>query len=133
MAKTPTKNYGMAPWQLTKGAISNFVAVTDFNRKNAIAMGRIYYFIEKLGSAYMYRGSGLIRPRLTKGWHYWPHMPWSIVPKDVQNKTHWRVFYDADEDYVKWKDDFDVIITKGINEKTLYICPSDPILTFYIE
>ena len=132
MAKT-TKNYGMAPWQLTKGAIDNFVAVTDFNRKNAITLGRIYYFIESLGSSHIYRGSGLIRPRLTKGWHHWPHLPWSMVPKDVQNKTHWRVFYDTDEDYVKWKDDFDAIITKGINEKTLYICPSDPILTFYIE
>lgn len=130
MAKK-SNNYGIAPWEMTKGAITNFVAVTDFNRGNAIVMGRIFYYIELSGSKYIYRGATIVRPRLTKGKWLWPHYPWAIVPRDVQNKTHWEVYYDKEEDYNDYKNDFNEIITNGINKKLLYICPKDPILTFF--
>lgn len=126
-------NYGVSPWELTKGAIDNFVLVTEANRKNAITLGRIYYFIEPSGSKFIFLGANVIRPLLKKGYWNWPHYPWAVVPKDVQNKTHWRQYYDKDEDYTEWKDFFDKIITDGINKKTLYICPKDEILKFYQE
>ena len=129
MAKN-ANNFGIAPWQFKKGAINDFVAVTEFNRKNAICVGRILYFIESIGTNHIFRGVVSVNNRLTKGKWLWPHYPWAVVPKDIQNKTHFEVYVDKDEDYEFWKTYYDTIITKGINEKTLYICPKDPILTF---
>lgn len=126
-------NYGYSPWELTKGAIDNFILVTEANRKNAITLGRIYYFIEPSGSKFMFQGASVIRPLLKKGHWNWPHFPWAIIPKDVQNKTHWRQYINEDEDYNEWKCSFDKLISDGITNKTLYINPKDEILKFYKE
>ena len=125
MAKN-ANNYGKAPWEFKKGAIDDFVLVTNANRANAIVLGRIYYFIEPCGSKFLFNGAGVIRPLLKKGWWNWPLYPWL----NVQDKSHFKVNLD-DEDYEKWKTDFDKLISDGINKKTLYICPKDEILKFY--
>lgn len=131
MAKNKS-NYGVGPWEMTKDAVKNsFVAVTSLNRKNAIELGRILYHIESIGSKHIFHGTTLVQSRLSKGKWLWPHMPWAIVPKDIQNRTHFETYFDKEEDYNEWKEFYDKIISKGIEEKTLYINPKDPILTFF--
>lgn len=127
------KNYSSFPWEMKRDTVKNdFVLITEFNRKNAMSvLGRIYYNIELAGSKHLFGGASVVSPRLTKGKWLWPHMPWSLVPKDAQNKTHWEVYYDKDEDYNEWKLFYETIIKKGIENKTLYINPKDPILTFF--
>jgi len=129
MAKQ-SSNYGVAPWQLKKGAINDFTLVTEKNRSNAIVLGRILYFMEPIGVNHIFRGAISVNSRLTKGKWMWPRMPWMPATKEATNKTHFEVYVDKDEDYESWKTYYDYVITKGINEKTLYICQKDPILTF---
>lgn len=129
MAKQ-SSNYGVAPWQLKKGDIENFTAVNEKNRPNAIVLGRILYFIEEVGRYHIFRGAITVNSRLTKGKWLWPRFPWMPAPKDAQNKTHYEIYVDKDEDYESWKNYYDHIITNGINENMLYICQKDPILTF---
>lgn len=126
-----TNNYNVAPWEMKRDALKDFVLITDLNRKNAIVVGRIYYNIELAGSKHIFGGAGVVRPRLKKGEWLWPHYPWSIIPNNVQNKTHFNVFYDKEEDYDEWNNFFDTFISSGIEKKTLYINPKDPILTFF--
>lgn len=121
-------NFGAGPWDLKKGDIDRFILVTEQNRKNAIVQGRILYFIDRQKT---FLGTILIAPCLTKGWWWYPHMPWAIIPNDVQNKTHYRVYLDAGQDYENWASSYKFLIDQGILKQNLYICPEDKILQFF--
>jgi hypothetical protein len=121
-------NFSAGPWELKKGDIDNFVLVTEVNRKNAIVQGRILYFIDRRKT---FNGTILIAPCLTKGYWRYPHYPWAIIPNDVQNKTHYRVYVDKGEDYNEWILTYKTLIANGIKNQSLYINPKDNILQFF--
>lgn len=125
MAGKNANNYGKGPWDLKKGAINDFVAVTASNRKNAIVLGRILYIIRLNGTIYQFCGTMSVDPRFTKGWFGYPLKPWQ-----TGFPGHQRIFMPEDMDYNDWKNNNDKIISAHIESKELYIKPSDPILTF---
>jgi len=126
MEKKAVKNYGNGPWELKKTQIKDFSIVNEFNRKNAVTLGRIFYIIEPIGYSYMFRGTFTIDPKFTKGWWNYPFKPWQS-----SDLTHFKVYFNGDVDYNEWAQSNKTIIDRFINEKTLYIKSSDPLLTYY--
>lgn len=126
MEKRQTSNFSVAPWYLKGKHIESFSKVTEFNRKQAIVQGRIFYVIEPIGSKWMFRGTLTIDPCFTKGsWRY-PFMPWQ------KNKTtHFKVYFPENLDYNFWWKETKALLDKFIAEGNLYINPADPILTYY--
>jgi predicted metalloenzyme YecM len=127
MAKTNTL-YNKGPWDFKKNGINEFIAVNELNRKNAIVLGRILYVITLNGSTNQFRGTFSIDPRFTKGWWKYPAKPW-----ENNFPGHARVFMPEDMEYEHWKASNNDLITKFINEKSLYIKQTDPILKYFKE
>ena len=126
MAKTAEKNHlWKGPWKIKKAEVDkNYVKVTVLNYQNAKKIGRIFYIFESSGKEAEYNGSFVIQPILQKGWYMWPFMPF------VKKGMHFRVFVDEDEDAESYKKNYKFILEKHLSEGSLYINPSDPILTF---
>lgn len=124
MASRKPETLSNGGWNFKRGEVeSKYCAVTHENRKNAIKYGRILYVIEGL----RYGGYFTVNPYFTKGMYRYPHMPWEVR----NGVTHWKVYYPEDGDYEYWKESFRTLIDKFINEKTLYINPSDPLVTYF--
>lgn len=132
MAKAKKNSFREGPWKLAKGQIDSFIKVTNLARKNAVVQGRILYHIEQVGKEYTFNGVTLITPCFSKGYYWYPYMPWIHVPSGVPSRTHWRVYID-DTDREQWIATFKHLIDTGIEKGNLYINPKDPILKFYKE
>lgn len=124
MGKKVTKNYSFAPWNMSKKEFDSFVLVTKDNRKQAIVYGRILYIISGL----TFRGSITIDPPFEKGWIHYPFKPWMN-----SRQSHYRVFINDNTDYNQYVTSNKALIDKFIEEKSLYLKPTDPILTFKKE
>lgn len=110
--------------------VDDYVLITESNRKNAVVIGRIIYYLERSGLKLYKTGHVVITPCLPKGWWLIPHEPWVKVPRDVQNKTHWNCYLESGMDEEAWAKNNKYLIDRGIELKTMYIKPSDPILTY---
>lgn len=108
--------------------IGNYRLITQDNRKNAIVVGRILYIIEPLGLNYTFRGSMSIDPCFTQGWIKYPYKPWQ-----QGYPNHFRVYMNANMDYNVWAAENKILIDNYIENKVLYLKPTDPILTYYKE
>lgn len=132
MEKKKKNDYWWAPWSSKEGAFKEMVPVTELNRKNAIVQGRMVYIIEpETKSMSRYCGFITICPRYTKGEWLWPLEPFLPRWPEHKDKTHYKIYFDCDQDYEKYKNDYKILIDRGIANKTLYINPKDPILTFF--
>lgn len=118
-------NYSFGPWPMPRTRMKDFIAVTEANRKMAVVIGRIFYIIEKTGKTFLFRGSFSIDPCFTKGEVHYPFKPWIR-----SNETHYKIIMPDNLDYNKWATDNKALIDKYIAENTLYLNPSDPILTY---
>ena len=128
MAKQNVNNYNIGPWEMKRTLIVDFRLITPDNRKNAIVTGRILYIIEPNGLNFTFRGTMSIDPCFVQGWFKYPLKPWqSGYP------SHTRVYMNANMDYNVWASENKILIDRYINEKVLYLKPTDPILTYYKE
>lgn len=133
MAAAPKNTFAKGPWMLKKNDINNFTRITEINREKSKAIGRIYYVIEQIGTHYVYKGCFTVDPCLMKGWWQWPFMPFAAKPKEISNKTHFRVFIDADKRREDWAAEYKALIDKFILSGELYIKLADPLLTYIKE
>lgn len=132
-AKVEKNTFRVGPWTMKPKEFESFVKVTESNRPNAMVYGRIFYIIDVLGKNYTFRGTMIADPRFTKGHILYPYRPWDIIPKDVPNKTHYRVYIYEETDYHTWVTQNKALFDKHISEGTLFIKPTDPILTYHTE
>jgi len=126
-------NFSSGPWTMKPKDILNFRIVTNENRKIAVIAGRIMYIIDSVGNHHVFRGTMTIDPRFDRGHILYPYRPWDSVPKECMNKTHFKVYINENMDYNEWADKNKRLIDKYIEEKSLYIKPEDPILTYFRE
>lgn len=113
--------YNKAPWLMKKGEMAAYIPVTNLNRKDAVIMGRTFYCIEVVGPFITYQGYFTIRPRLTNG------------RMQVSGHPHMRsysVWMQEDESPADYKEAFDSLISRLIEEKKLYINLKDKITKY---
>lgn len=105
--------------------LKDFVLITESNRKSAIVIGRTIYTIDGSGGFIQYRGFTTIHPCFTKG-------KWRIELEAVMKSKNkfWECYFPEDMNRTEWADSWKKKIDKGIEEKNIYINPSDKILTF---
>lgn len=121
-----------APWPMKPAeAKESFIAVTEINRKNAVVIGRILYFIQQAGMHYTYMGFMTVDPCYFKGWWRWPFVP--FAPNIGGKIKHFRVFLDNDKSRDEWAVEYKLIIDNAILKNELFIKPTDPILTYTKE
>lgn len=125
MAKQPN-TFAKGPWHLKKDEIHRFVKVTEQGRKNAIKYGRILYIID---SGSLFRGTLSVDPCFTKGYWKYPWKPW----EKSNGQTHYRTFFPEDMDLDLYKRTNKTLIDAFIASNSLYINPTDPILTYFKE
>ena len=118
------KNYSFSPWNMSRKEKDSFVLVTPENRQHAIVYGRILYVISGL----LYRGCITVDPCFEKGWIHYPFKPWMS-----KTMTHCRVYISENMDYNQYVTTNKALIDKYIEEKSLYLKPTDPILTYKKE
>lgn len=126
MEPKKTNDYGYGPWIFKKNVINDFIRVTDFNRKQAVILGRILYVIDLVGTDNRFCGTMIIEPCYLKGEWKVPYRPWmNGYP------GHFKSVFRENMDYNEWVSNNDKMISKFISENTLYIKTTDPILKFY--
>ncbi len=114
-----------APWAMSKREFEKFIPITELNRENAKKLGRIFYTISVMGKMIEYRGFCDITPCFTKGkWRY-THAPFHKSPF-----THGEVYITSDWDRSEWAARWKQKLDEGIESKTLYINPSDPLIKY---
>lgn len=112
---------------MSRKQFSEFIPVTELNRKNAIVQGRIIYVISEMGKVITYRGFKVIDPCFDKGRWRIDHLPFA---KNVPGKA-FETYIFTGVDRNDWAKDWKAIIDKGIKEKELFIKPSDPIIQYF--
>jgi hypothetical protein len=125
MEKKQTSNYSFGPWDLKKKDIDNFRIVTELNRKKAVVIGRILYIISLSKNTHTFRGTLTVTPCFDKGYWMCPFMPWMN-----SSLSHYSVRFDEPINKEDWVVSHKLILDKFISEKSLFIKPTDPILTY---
>lgn len=137
MAELEKRKPGLwwSPWVMKQAQLdSEFMKVTPSNIQSAKCIGRIFYIIShSRHKEYIYEGSFSIDPLRLKGKWEWPMMPFLPKPKEYAKKTTFRVTFDTDQSRDEWAAYYKKTIDKYLESGTLYIKPSDPILTYIKE
>lgn len=124
MEKKVKNSYSFGPWTMKQAEKDSFVQVTFENRPQAIVYGRILYIISGL----TFRGSFSVDPNFEKGWIHYPFKPWMS-----KTQTHYKVFISEETEQHVYAMNYKKLIDSFIEEKSLYLKPSDPILTYRKE
>jgi hypothetical protein len=117
--KTIPISYAVSGWKLKKNSMTDYRLVTPENRKQAVIIGRILYVITDL----VFRGTMTVTPCFDSGWYFIPWMPW-------MGEGHYTVFFNEPTNRDDWISSNKALLDLHINEQSLYIKPTDPILTY---
>lgn len=120
MSKQPN-TYAKGPWNFKRTELDKFAKVTPANRAHAVKYGRIFYVIDGT----LFRGAFTVDPCFSKGQWMYPWKPWE------SGTGHFKVFMPEDMNFEEYKASYKAMIDKMIDEGSLYVNPSDPVLTYY--